>query len=387
MGAPKNRGPTDFRGAGDNGQILGNVPSECETGCRCGKCRKRFLDSIDVPDLPRERDPDDGSDDPTARRLGARALGSELPHRACPATEECGSARTSEEQGKDFIVDSGCTAHCSGQSENELEGFVSRSESISLGNAEHRVESFGRGDLGPLTKVMWAPGMSFSMVSVSALDTLGSYAVFGGGKCVITQPSASAAIAAAMGELEPEGTLLTATLRRRLYHVDMDSFGEEAMAPAEASRGSGIAPSEAPYTFGANRREIKGSFGSTRPGSTAGLNALQLLHLRTGHASKATLMAGLKKNAFRGSQTTYAACLPLEIGACEGCLKGGMRADSVPAGHRDISELKPMQEIGTDPVSLSTVSLDGNSVLNMGVCYGTKFMWAYPAKTDGHQSE
>jgi hypothetical protein len=159
------------------------------------------------------------------------------------------------------------------------------------------------------------------------------------------------------------------------------------MAPAEASRGSWSALSEAPYTFGANRREIKGSFGSTRPGSTAGLSVLQLLHLRTGHASKATLMAGLKKYAFRGSQTTYAACLPLEIGACEGCLKGGMRADSVPAGHRDFSELKPMQEIGTDPVSLSTVSLDGNSVLNMGVCYGTKFMWVYPAKTDGHQSE
>jgi hypothetical protein len=143
MDAPKNRGPTDFRGAGDNGQILGNVPSDCETGCRCGKCGKRFLDSIDVPDLARERDPDDGPDDPTARRLGARALGSELPHRACPATEECGSAGTSEEQGKDFIVDSGCMAHCSGQSENELKGFVSRSESISLGNAEHRVESFG----------------------------------------------------------------------------------------------------------------------------------------------------------------------------------------------------------------------------------------------------
>jgi hypothetical protein len=64
-----------------------------------------------------------------------------------------------------------------------------------------------------------------------------------------------------------------------------------------------------------------------------------------------------------------------------------MRADSVTRSRRDFSQLKPLQEIGLDPVSMSTKMVDGNSVLNMGMCYGTRLMWAYPSKTDAGQSD
>jgi len=142
-----------------------------------------------------------------------------------------------------------------------------------------------------------------------------------------------------------------------------------------------------PYTFADNSKDIKGSFGSTRAGTTQGLNALELLHLRTGHSSEAVLKAGLKLNIFKGAQTTYAACRNLTLGPCEACLRGGMRADSVTVSSRDLSALKPMQEVGMDPVSLSTKTVDGNTVLNVGLCYGAKLMWAYPAKTDAAQSD
>ncbi|KAJ1397601.1 hypothetical protein B484DRAFT_438584, partial [Ochromonadaceae sp. CCMP2298] len=110
-----------------------------------------------------------------------------------------------------------------------------------------------------------------------------------------------------------------------------------------------------------------------------------LLHLRTGHTSKSVLLEGLKKNAFLGAQTTYEACKGLEIGPCEPCLMGGMRADSVAVSHRDYSKLAPLHDIGTDPVTLSTPTLDGNTVVNVGICYVTKYMWGHEAKTDGAQ--
>ncbi|KAJ1384241.1 hypothetical protein B484DRAFT_440540, partial [Ochromonadaceae sp. CCMP2298] len=178
-------------------------------------------------------------------------------------------------------------------------------------------------------------------------------------------------------------------MRRKLYHVDTDSFRAGATAAAGSEHTAQKAPSSSvvPYTFGANASEIRGSFGSVRAGTTAGLNPLELLHLRTGHSSKEVLLAGLKQNAFRGAGTTYEACRKLQIAACEPCLTGGMRADSVTVGRRDLSQLRPMQEIGMDPVSLSTKTVDGDTVQNVGLCYGTKLMWAYPAKTDSGQTD
>ncbi|KAJ1420608.1 hypothetical protein B484DRAFT_433484, partial [Ochromonadaceae sp. CCMP2298] len=260
---------------------------------------------------------------------------------------ECSAAGITEPD-KAFIVDSGCSGHSNGDSTNRLEHFVEKPESISLGNAEYRVASHGRGNLGPLSNVMWAPAMSYSMVSVSALDVTGSLSIFGEGRCIITVPGAGEAILRALADLQDEDVLMTATLRRKLYHVDPESFSESAQA-ADLTVPASAIPSMAPYTFAHNRREIKGSYGSARPGTTDGLNPLQLLHLRTGHTSKSALLAGLRVNAFVGAQTTYEACKKLEIGPCEGCLMGGMRADSVSESHRDYLPLPPLHDIGMDP--------------------------------------
>ncbi|KAJ1413079.1 hypothetical protein B484DRAFT_467690 [Ochromonadaceae sp. CCMP2298] len=242
-----------------------------------------------------------------------------------------------------------------GEPENQLYNFVPRQESISLGNAEHRVQSYGRGSLGPLRDVMYAPGMSFSMVSVSAL----------GGRCVIVGREKAQGVAALALVLHQEA-MITATLSRKQYHVDVASFssGNVPAAGLEKAGPDGQATSSkpkkvVPYTFANNSKDIKGSFGSTRAGTTQGLNALELLHLRNELSSEAVLKAGLMFSIFRGAQTTS----------------------------RDLSTLKPMQEIGMDPVSLSTKTVDGNTVLNVDLCYATKMMWAYPAKTGAAQSD
>ncbi|KAJ1381149.1 hypothetical protein B484DRAFT_440877, partial [Ochromonadaceae sp. CCMP2298] len=140
-----------------------------------------------------------------------------------------------------------------------------------------------------------------------------------------------------------------------------------------------------PYTYAANRSQIMGSYGSERPGFAAGLNPLQRLHLRTGHAPKAVLLAGLKINAFRGALTTFKACEKLEIGACDACISGTIRQETVKPSSRDLSLLKPKEEVGFDPVQLSTTAIGGENYVNFGLCYASRLAMGYAERTEGNQ--
>ncbi|KAJ1410179.1 hypothetical protein B484DRAFT_468624 [Ochromonadaceae sp. CCMP2298] len=266
---------------------------------------------------------------------------------------------------------------------------------ISLGDTNKKCESHGRGTHGPLTEVMWAPSMSYSLVSVSQLDRSGHVSVFGGRECVVLHPSVAERLLAEVADIGEDAVVMHGDLRHdRLYHVQGDLGAEPALAATEvtAQRAvakapkSNAAPPVMPYTFAANRAEILGSKGTTRAGAQGGLNPLQILHLRTGHASKVTLLAAQKANALKGAQTTYEACRKLEIGLCEACVMSKMRADSVPVSHRDYGLFKPIEEIGLDPVPLSTPTIDGNTSVTMGICYKAKLVFGYEAQTDGQQT-
>jgi hypothetical protein len=205
---------------------------------------------------------------------------------------------------------------------------------------------------------------------------------------VILHPSVRTSFLELVAEIPENLVVMRGTLQRdRLYHVNDDSTEVcAAGAPESAPTSIDNITQVVPFTFAANRTEILGSKGCVRKGSQAGLTQLQVLHLRTGHASKVTLLTALKANALHGAQTTYATCLPLEIGFCEACTIGNMRTEAVPRSHREYSKLKPFEEIGIDPVPLSTKTVDGNTVITMGVDYGTKTMFAYESKTDGQQT-
>ncbi|KAJ1383202.1 hypothetical protein B484DRAFT_440664, partial [Ochromonadaceae sp. CCMP2298] len=304
---------------------------------------------------------------------------------ACPAVETCSAANASGE--KSTIIDSDCSAPIYAGETNRLTNYREQSEQISLADTTLKSESFGRGDMGPLRNVMWVPSFSFNLVSVSQLDKSGHVSIFGGGQCTIVSPDKAHEILATVTALSEDDVIVRADLGRdKLYHVQGDLAGETTAAARREARPTPIASAPVPFTFAANRTEILGSKGCVRKGSQAGLNALQVLHLRTAHASKVTILSALKANALIGAQTTYAACLHLEIGLCEACTLGNMRTDSVPSSHRNFDKLKPLEEFGIDPVPLSTKTVDGGTVITLGVDYGTKLMFAYESKTDGQQT-
>ncbi|KAJ1398067.1 hypothetical protein B484DRAFT_471895, partial [Ochromonadaceae sp. CCMP2298] len=108
--------------------------------------------------------------------------------------------------------------------------YTKKDEYISLVNSDFKVKSEGRGNLGPLIKAMWAPGMSYSMASVSSFDRKGSYTIFGGGKCLVVDSAACEELQRLILSLRPASVILTASLRNRLYHIDSLSSPDLAAA-------------------------------------------------------------------------------------------------------------------------------------------------------------
>ncbi|KAJ1418489.1 hypothetical protein B484DRAFT_433971 [Ochromonadaceae sp. CCMP2298] len=354
---------------------------------------------------------------------------------ASPAVETCLAVGDTK---KPHIMDSGCSSSIkASDSAEDMTDFVPRVEYISLGNSAFKVKSVGRGTQGILRNVMLAPEMSYSLTSVSSLDVDGMGTFFGDGRCFVVDAATRSLIAQLIMEQQPSAIVMSGTLQRKLYHVDpvvcaagvsersrvtgggggvgmaqvrsvppawtirRVLFSADSQAGSQAAdlqAGSQTADSRAvsqavlqasseviPYTYAKDRAQIMGSHGSVREGSTLGLNGLQKLHLRTAHAPKVHLLAGLKANAFNGAQTTYAAAKKEEIGLCESCLRGTMRQETVTASSRDITRLKPMQEVGSDPVKLSTKAFNGEWYVNFGVCYKTKLAMIYPSKSEGEQ--
>ncbi|KAJ1397614.1 hypothetical protein B484DRAFT_472042, partial [Ochromonadaceae sp. CCMP2298] len=378
----------------------------CSDDCDCDYCvnrRRRIDDEEPMPGLI-DGDSEDDDDDDDGGQSGPRQTSLVLRYvddvvvfspaaeeeetgsaagghdrdcdTCCPVVEFCVSAKLTKKPKK--ILDSGCTSHCSGDEVNPLENFRECTEFISLGNSKFRVKSEGRGDLGLLRDVMWTPDMSYSMISVSALDMDDMISVFGGGRCLVLDAAVRDKVLALIAEQPQSATVLTATLRDRLYQVDDDTAAAGISQPL---REGGVEP----YVYGRDREKIKGSQGTLRNGSTAGLNPLELLHLRSGHASKKTILAGLRVNAFLGAQTTYEACRKLEIRPCDPCLRGGERQGHLTASSTDYSQLLPMQDVGLDPVKLSTTALGGENYVNFGHCYGTRLAASVATKAEGNQ--
>ncbi|KAJ1402330.1 hypothetical protein B484DRAFT_405441, partial [Ochromonadaceae sp. CCMP2298] len=79
------------------------------------------------------------------------------------------------------------------------------------------------------------------------------------------------------------------------------------------------------------RRLLRGSRGAKIADGTVGLNDLQLLHVRLGHASRDQLLRLLKSGAAKGLGTTYEACKDLPLGICDACLRGKCDAMHIPS--------------------------------------------------------
>ncbi|KAJ1385254.1 hypothetical protein B484DRAFT_461315, partial [Ochromonadaceae sp. CCMP2298] len=191
----------------------------------------RYADDFGVPDLQDESDSesDDGSDggqDPTETGESAEYVQSPPGFSSeyvvhyppgfseevitCPAMESCLVSKSGGR--KTTLIDTGCSAHVNAEKVNRLTNFKEKTELISLGDTSMKSASQGRGDLGPLRNVMYAPGMSFNLISVSAINKLGYVTVCAGGECCIVNPYAAESIVRAVSALEHDAVAIRAVI-------------------------------------------------------------------------------------------------------------------------------------------------------------------------------
>jgi hypothetical protein len=290
-----------------------------------------------------------------------------------------------------MVLDSGTTSHMTGERDGITE-LRTQTETIKLGDNVKTIVSEGRGKLGKLEDVMYAPELKYTLVSIPKFDKQGRYTVFGGGKAVVLNEAP-----VLRGEAVFTGTLQSSGL----YELDQVTQ-IAAVAEDEASglpvhdeeqherEQQGVHAQEitAKQRRKTVRRSVMGSFGTTRPGCTVGHNLLQILHRRLGHINPTAMENLLRHNSVTGAGTTYEAIKNMVLGPCDGCMRGKMTADNVPSSvSRDRSVMRPMQTIAMDPVPMVQTSLHGNEYATVGIDLATSYVWAVPSKSRDVQVE
>ncbi|MCP4127476.1 MAG: DDE-type integrase/transposase/recombinase [Gammaproteobacteria bacterium] len=273
-------------------------------------------------------------------------------------------------------LDSGCSSNMTPRTP-ELTDFHPQTEKILLGGKGHDITSEGRGTLGVLRDVMVSNELRHTLVSVPKFDRDGMYTVFGGGHAFITDEA----------PIIQGNVVMSATLQNHnMYKMDDVASTPSQCHAAEDERSSAQENKKNKPITQADRRLVRGSFGLLKPGSTATLNAKQVLHRRLGHISEKGLETLLKNNAVIGAGTTYAAIKSMELGLCDACLRGKMHARHVPSSRsRDRSAMMPMEEIAMDPVPMSKCSLQGNTYATIGLDLHSSYAFVVPARTKGEQ--
>ena len=280
---------------------------------------------------------------------------------------EVSNVATAESVPKYF--DSACSSMMSPPTA-ELTDFIPGAEKINLAGKGHSIVSEGRGKIGKLQDVMISSDLRQTLVSIPKFDRDHKYTVFGNGKAyVMDEPPIL------RGQVFMSATLGS----NNMYKVDDETT--EMIAAADEAPPANNKPFRTDQ-----HREVHGSFGLLRAGSTATLNMKQVLHRRLGHINERAIENLLKHNAVLGAGTTYEAIKAMPLGLCDACLRGKMHARHVPTSlSRDRAAMKPMEQIAMDPVPMIKQSLQGNTYATIGVDLATSYAFAVPARTKGNQ--
>lgn len=302
--------------------------------------------------------------------------------------EVCNATRAA----RPTLMDSGCTTNVS-TTKHGIDNFEPADGKISMASKKYSVPVCGKGSKGIKSHVAFVPDLSFNITSIPSLDIDGYYTVFGNGHCYVTDEP----------PIMRGNTVLSGTLTsNKLYYEDTVPQPYPTYNDTSTDTSSDIDERGEAYvgnTDDANDpvqkvdtkvryRNKKGSYGMTRPGSTAGMNGLQILHRRLGHISKDAILRTVKCDAVTGAGYTYSELSKCELGMCDACIRGKLQRDSLTnRTHSDRSSMQPFEEVSMDPVPLTCTSINGNKYWNAGVDIATGFMFCRFTKDKGNQAE
>ncbi len=277
-----------------------------------------------------------------------------------------------------FIVDSGASSHMF-PCQSLLRGATGTVRgSVSLGKSDYKLRIGGQGKtaISALESVLWVPGLSFGLISVSRLDRSGH---------TTTTEAGRISIKTKIGKV-----VLTATLAENgLYYLD-DEYLAQLWGAATCT-----CLRDRPVTAAAKEEHLP--METSLPGGQVLLEEghfvenlspeqrFQLWHKTMGHPGVTIMKTAIKNGNYTDAPFKYEDIKDLHLNFCPSCFEGKMKAASSPDESR-LHQYDVFEKFGIDwKGPFRTPSVNGDVGFYLVADYGSSWVIAYPAKTKGDE--
>lgn len=273
----------------------------------------------------------------------------------------------------DAVLDSGATSHFFNNLTN-ITNYLNFSLPINTADGA-QVESIGTGDFGILRKVFIVPSFTHSLVSTKNLtssnntDEINFIVVHDDDKAYVLDKN----MLSIDGLSFRDCIFAEATLKQDgLYHFDnLDNFLNYYKHAKLASN-----------TNDSENLLLKGSAQIKNRATIAGLNPLEVLHVKLGHASESLIKWIVRNGIVNGLGYNYDQIKNLHLPVCDACMKGKMKALPVPLSVSN-KEYSVFELLSLDIIALNTRSIRGfnYSAIYVDKCTTKVFAYHMPNKT------
>ena len=277
-----------------------------------------------------------------------------------------------------IIIDSGASSHMV-PCKFLLRGVTCAVQGeVSLGKSDYKLRIVGQGSttITALESVLWVPGLSFGLISISKLDVKGYVITTERGKVVVKNE---------VGEVVLSGTLE----KNGLYYLD-ESYLDELWGSSRCSCLSQQVTAvtmeedvfEEIYSPGVQADMLHEKAQITEEESS---RTLEQLHRRLGHPGERVLKKAFKNNNYLTTHS-YSDIKDAQLKFCPSCFEGKMKAFASPNASRT-REFQLFEKFGIDYKGPFRVkSVHGDSGFYLIGDYASSNVFAFPCKSKGEET-
>ena len=219
-----------------------------------------------------------------------------------------------------IIIDSGASSHMLPCRDLFRDVSCTVQGQVSLGKSDYKLRIAGQGTtaIGSLEAVLWVPGLSFGLISVTRFDAKGYRTVMENGKVVVNSK---------VGEV-----VLTGTLKNSLYYLDelyikkmwgLNQCSCSHHVTVVLEQEEAIEEVYSPGVLGLQAQDDCVALSSTADNASS---ALDILHRRLGHASEKVLKKAIQNENYTDSGISYDEIKNAKLKFCPSCHEGKMKA-------------------------------------------------------------
>lgn len=276
-----------------------------------------------------------------------------------------------------FIIDSGASSHMFPCKSLFRDIACTVQGKVSLGKSEYKLRIVGQGTtaISSLDEVLWVPGLSFGLISISRFAAKGYKAVFEADKVTVFDE---------VGEV-----VLSGSMEHSLYYVDkvyLEELWGSSVCTCSEQQVTAVVDQDVDEEILSpgvqsqlhEERIVANAKSSEEP--------LEILHKRFGHASEGVIRRALQNKNFADCEFSYEDVKDSKLKFCPSCFEGKMKAFSSPDTDRR-NELQLFEKMAIDyKGKFRTPSVHGHTGFYLVSDYASRYVFAFPCKSKGEET-